>query len=171
MAASDTEQQLLQGAIEDAERAMQLAIDLGLYARLNAEQVRAIREPWLVLGGARRREYPLNTGEVARITGTNAKQIRTWEASHLVPAYRITGRRRFFSAALVNAFLLKDLDRNDIRCLARILTAGPDDPLPEIVAAAISRARHNGRPARLDTLLARVTKDRDLRARDAQGTP
>ena len=119
MTSDDSKIQLLHGAIEDAERAMQLAIDLGLYARLNAEQIRAISEPWTVLGGTRRRQYPLNTGEVAQITGTSAKQIRTWEASSLVPAYRITGRRRFFSAALVNAFLLKDLDRNDIRCLAR----------------------------------------------------
>lgn len=147
------ERQLLQGASEDAERAMQLAIDLGLYARLDAEQVRAIREPWSVLSGARRLEYPLNTGEVARITGTSAKQIRTWEASSLVPAYRIAGRRRFFSAALVYAFLLKNLDRNDIRCVGRILTSGPDDPLPEIVASAVIRARHDGRPVRLDTLL------------------
>lgn len=152
---SEIERQLLQGAIKDAERSMQLAIDLGLHARLNAEQIRAIREPWTVLGGTRRREYPLNTGEVARITGTTAKQIRRWEASSLVPAYRIAGRRRFFSAALVYAFLLKSLDRNDIRCLGRILTAEPNDPLPELVAAAIIRARHNGHPVRLDTLLAR----------------
>jgi predicted transcriptional regulator len=155
MPSDDSKIQLLQGAIEDAERAMQLAIDLGLYARLDAEQVRAIREPWSVLDGARRQEYPLSTGEVSRITGTSAKQIRTWEASSLVPAYRITGRRRFFSAALVNAFLLKNLDRNDIRCLERILTAGPEDPLPELVASAVIHARHDGRPVRLDTLLAR----------------
>src|ERR1700691_3223608 len=142
MPSDDSKIQLLQGAIEDAERAMQLAIDLGLYARLDAEQVRAISEPWSVLDGARRREYPLSTGEVARITGTSAKQIRTWEASHLLPAYRITGRRRFFSAALVYAFLLKNLDRNDIRCIGRIITADPDDPLPEIVASAIIHARH-----------------------------
>jgi hypothetical protein len=171
MTSDDSKIQLLHGAIEDAERAMQLAIDLGLHARLNAEQIRAIREPWTVLGGTRRREYPLNTGEVARITGTTAKQIRTWEASSLVPAYRITGRRRFFSAALVHAFLLKNLDRNDTRCLGRILTADPDDPLPELVASAIIHARYDGRPVRLDTLLARVTKDRYLRARDARVTP
>jgi hypothetical protein len=171
MSSDDSKIQLLQGAIEDAKRAMQLAIDLGLYARLDAEQIRAIREPWTVLGGARRREYPLNTGEVSRITGTSAKQIRTWEASSLVPAYRIAGRRRFFSAALVYAFLLKDLDRNDIRCLGRILTADQADPLPELVASAIIHAQHDGRPVRLDTLLARVTRDRDLRARDAQVTP
>ncbi len=153
MPSDDSKIQLLHGAIEDAERAMQLAIDLGLYARLNAEQIRAISEPWTVLGGTRRRQYPLNTGEVAQITGTSAKQIRTWEASSLVPAYRITGRRRFFSAALVYAFLLKNLDRNDIRFLGRILTAGPEDPLPELVASAVIHARHNGRPVRLDTLL------------------
>ena len=129
MSSDDSKIQPLQGAIEDAERAMQLAIDLGLYARLNAEQIRAIREPWSVLGGARRREYPLNTGEVARITGTSAKQIRTWEASSLVPAYRIAGRRRFFSAALVYAFLLKDLDRNDIRCLAAHTHRRPRRPV------------------------------------------
>jgi hypothetical protein len=152
---SDTERQVLHGAIEDAEHDMPLTVDLGLYARLDAEQIRAIREPWTVLGGTRRREYPLNTGEVARITGTSAKQVRTWEASRLVPAYWIAGRRRFFSAALVTAFLLKNLDRNDIRCIGRILTAGPDDPLPELVASAIEHARHDGRPVRLDTLLSR----------------
>jgi predicted transcriptional regulator len=155
MPSDDSKIQLPQATIEDAERAMQLAIDLGLYARLDAEQIRAIREPWSVLGGARRREYPLNIGELARITGTSAKQIRTWEASCLLPAYRIAGRRRFFAATLVYAFLLKKLDRNDIRCLGRILTTDPDDPLPELVASAIIHARHNGRPVRLDTLLAR----------------
>ncbi len=158
MPSDDSKIQLSHGAIEDAERGMQLAIDLGLYARLEAEQVRAIREPWSVLGGARRREYPLNTGEVARITGTSAKQIRTWEASRLLPAYQIGGRRRFFSAALVSAFVLKDLDGNDVRCIGRILTAGPEDPLPELVAGAIIHARHDGRPVRLDTLLARASK-------------
>ena len=55
---SDTERQLVKGAIENAERDMPLAIDLGLYARLDAEQIRMIREPWTVLGGARRRRIP-----------------------------------------------------------------------------------------------------------------
>jgi DNA-binding transcriptional MerR regulator len=150
---SDTERQLVKGAIENAERDMPLAIDLGLYARLDAEQIRMIREPWTVLGGARRRRYPLNTGEVARITGTSAKQVRTWEESGLLPAYRIAGRRHFFSAALVYAFLLKDLDRHEIRGVGRILSAEPNDLLPEIAAAAIANSRHTDRPARLGTLL------------------
>lgn len=150
---SDTERQLVKGAIENAERDMPLAIDLGLYARLDAEQIRMIREPWTVLGGARRRRYPLNTGEVARITGTSAKQVRTWEESGLLPAYRIAGRRHFFSAALVYAFLLKDLDRHEIRGVGRILSAEPNDPMPEIVASAIEHSRHTDRPARLGTLL------------------
>ncbi len=150
---SDTERQLVKGAIENAERDMPLAIDLGLYARLDAEQIRMIREPWTVLGGARRRRYPLNTGEVARITGTSAKQVRTWEESGLLPAYRIAGRRHFFSAALVYAFLLKDLDRHEIRGVGRILSAEPNDLLPEIVASAIEHSRHTDRPARLGTLL------------------
>jgi hypothetical protein len=152
---SDTERQLVKGAIEDAERDMPLAIDLGLRARLDAEQIRAIREPWTVLGGTRRREYPLNTGELARITGTSPKQIRTWEESGLLPAYWISGRRHFFSAALVYAFLLKDLDRNEIRGVGRILSAEPNDLLPEIAAAAIANSGHTDRPARLGTLLAR----------------
>jgi DNA-binding transcriptional MerR regulator len=106
-----------------------------------------------VLGGARRREYPLNTGEVARITGTSPKQIRTWEESGLLPAYWIAGRRHFFSAALVYAFLLKDMDRHEIRGVGRILSAEPNDLLPEIAAAAIEESRHNGHPARLANLL------------------
>ena len=152
---SDTERQLLHGAIEDAERDMPLTIDLGLYARLDAEQIRVMREPWTVLGGPRRREYPLNTGEVAKITGTSPKQVRTWEESGLLPAYWIAGRRHFFSAALVYAFLLKDLDRNEIRGVGRILSAEPNDLLPEIAAAAIANSGHTDRPARLGTLLAR----------------
>jgi len=150
---SDTERQLVKGAIEDAERDMPLAIDLGLYARLDAEQIRTIREPWTVLGGPRRREYPLNTGEVARITGTSPKQVRTWEETGLLPAYWIAGRRHFFSAALVYAFLLKDLDRNEIRGAGRILSAEPNDLIPEIVASAIEHSRYNGHPARLANLL------------------
>jgi DNA-binding transcriptional MerR regulator len=152
---SDTERQLLHGAIEDAERDMPLTIDLGLYARLDAEQIRVMREPWTALGGTRRREYPLNTGEIAKITGTSPKQVRTWEESGLLPAYRIAGRRHFFSAALVYAFLLKDLDRNEIRGVGRILSAEPNDLLPEIAAAAIANSGHTDRPARLGTLLAR----------------
>ena len=152
---SDAERQLLHGAIEDAERDMPLTIDLGLYGRLDAEQIRAMREPWTVLGGTRRREYPLNTGEVAKITGTSPKQVRTWEESGLLPAYRIAGRRHFFSAALVYAFLLKDLDRNEIRGVGRLLSAEPNDLLPEIAAAAIANSGHTDRPARLGTLLAR----------------
>ena len=152
---SDTERQLLHGAIEDAERDMPLTIDLGLYARLDAEQIRVMREPWTVLGGPRRREYPLNTGEVAKITGTSPKQVRTWEESGLIPAYRIAGRRHFFPAALVYAFLLKDLDRNEIRGVGRILSAEPNDLVPEIAAAAIANSGHTDRPARLGTLLAR----------------
>lgn len=150
---SDTERQLLEGAIEDAERDMPLAIDLGLYERLDADQVRAIREPWTVLDGARRREYPLNTGELARLTGTTAKQVRTWEESGLLPAYWIAGRRHFFSAAAVYAFLLKDLDRNEIRGARRVLSAEPGDLIPELVASAIERSRHTAHPARLATLL------------------
>jgi DNA-binding transcriptional MerR regulator len=152
---SDTERQLVKGAIEDAERDMPLAVDLGLYARLDAEQIRTIREPWTVLAGARRREYPLNTGEIARIAGASAKQVRTWEESGLLPAYWIAGRRHFFSAALVYAFLLKDLDRNEIRGVGRILSAEPSDPIPELVASAIEHSRHTSHPARLATLLAR----------------
>ncbi len=150
---SETERQLLHGAIKDAEHDMPLAIDLGLRARLDDEQIRMIREPWTVLGGTRRREYPLNTGEVARITGTSPKQVRTWEESGLLPAYWIAGRRHFFSAALVYAFLLKDLDRHEIRGVGRLLSAEPNDLLPEIAAAALEESRHNGHPARLSDLL------------------
>jgi DNA-binding transcriptional regulator YiaG len=150
---SDTERQLLKGAIENAERDMPLAIDLGLYARLDAEQIRAIREPWTVLAGARRREYPLNTSELARLTGTTAKQIRTWEESGLLPAYWIAGRRHFFSAAGVYAFALRELDRNEIRGARRVLSAEPEDPIPELVAAALKRSRYSATPPRLTHLL------------------
>jgi hypothetical protein len=142
-------------ALANTELGVRVRSDLGLYARLNTEQIRTIREPWTVLDGPRKREYPLNTGEVARITATSPKQIRTWEETGLLPAYWIAGRRHFFSAALVYAFLLKDLDRNEIRGAGRRLSAEPNDPIPEIVASAIEHSRHTDRPARLAALLAR----------------
>jgi hypothetical protein len=112
---STVSDELRKAAIQNAEVDMPLAVDLGLYARLSDEQIRALREPWTRLEEVPRVEYPLGASQLARLTGTTARKIRSWEESQLLPAYWIDGRRNFFSAAVVYAFALGSLDRNEIR--------------------------------------------------------
>lgn len=154
LAPAEPEQQLASAAIENAEKDMPVAIDAGLYALLEPDEIRAMREPWLKLAGDERREYPLNASELARLTGTTAKQIRSWEQSHLLPAYWIGGRRHFFSAAVVHAFALRRLDRNEIRGATRVLSTEPDDPVVALVAASVWRSRYTGAHIALSRRLA-----------------
>jgi hypothetical protein len=149
--------QLRDAAIENAERDMPLAIDVGLYGRLGEDEIRKVREPWLALGGSPRREYPLSASELAKLTGATTKQIRSWEESGLLPAYWIADRRHFFSAAAVHAFALRKLDRNEIRAARRVLSSDPKDPIPELVAAAVERSRHTATPSRLTALISAKT--------------
>jgi DNA-binding transcriptional MerR regulator len=151
---STATQQLRDAAIENAERDMPLAADVGLYGRLAADEVRKVREPWIVLGEHPPRDYPLSAAELAELTGATTKQIRSWEESGLLPAYWIAERRHFFSAAAVHAFALRKLDRNEIRGARRVLSSDPEDPIPELVAAAVERSRYTATPARLTMLIA-----------------
>jgi DNA-binding transcriptional MerR regulator len=146
--------QLRDAAVENAERDMPLAVDVGLYGRLDTAEVHKVREPWLVLGGNPARDYPLSAAELAKLTGATTKQIRSWEESDLLPAYWIAGRRHFFSAAAVHAFALRGLDRNEIRAARRVLSSDPGDPVPQLVAAAVERSRRAAKPARLAALIA-----------------
>ncbi len=146
--------QLRDAAVENAERDMPLAVDVGLYGRLDTDEVRKVREPWVVLGGDPPRDYPLSAAELARLTDVTTKQIRSWEESDLLPAYWIAGRRHFFSAAAVHAFALRGLDRNEIRAARRVLSSDPGDPIPQLIAAAVERSRHAAKPSRLASLIA-----------------
>jgi DNA-binding transcriptional MerR regulator len=134
---------LRQAAIENAERDMPLAIDHGLYALLNEDQLRAVREPWTALTATMTRDYPVSAGELAELSGTTARQIRHWHDSQLLPGFWIDGRRHFFSAAAVHAFALAKLDRNEIRGASRVLSAEVDDPIAAIIAVAIARSAHD----------------------------
>ncbi len=154
---STVAQQLRDAAIENAERDMPLAIDVGLYGRLSKDEVRKVREPWVVLGENPPRDYPLSAAELATLTGATTKQIRSWEKSDLLPAYWIADRRHFFSAAAVHAFALRKLDRNEIRGARRVLSSDPEDPLPELVAAAVERSRYTATPSRLTSLIVAKT--------------
>jgi hypothetical protein len=140
----DTPKLLARAAIENAESDMPIAMDAGLYSLLSTDEISAVREPWLKLGDEDRRDYPLNASELARLTETTAKQIRSWEEADLLPAYWIGGRRHFFSAAAVHAFALKRLDRNEIRGVSRILSTQQDDPVVALVAASLLRPGHTG---------------------------
>ena len=131
--------ELRDAAIENAERDMPLAVDVGLYGRLGEDDVRKVREPWVVLGGNPPRDYPLTASELAKLTGATTKQIRSWEESELLPAYWIADRRHFFSAAAVHAFALRKLDRNEIRGARRVLSSDPKDPNDRMRATRESR--------------------------------
>jgi hypothetical protein len=154
---STVARQLRDAAIENAEQDMPLAVDVGLYGRLGEDEVRKVREPWVALGGNPPRDYPLSATELAKLTGATTKQIRSWEESELLPAYWIADRRHFFSAAAVHAFALRGLDRNEIRGARRVLSSDPEDPIPELVAAAVERSRYTATPSRLTILMAAKT--------------
>jgi hypothetical protein len=123
LALSTTEVQLRDAAITNAERDLPHAVDLGLYGQLSAEEVRLVREPWLRLPGSPKREYPLNVGDLARLTAVSENQIHAWAEHDLMPTHRVGGRWYFFSAAAVHIFALRQLDSNALRNAARVLAA------------------------------------------------
>lgn len=141
--ASAADDKLLTAALQNAETDMPVAIEMGLYGRLTTEQIDLVREPWRKVSGSPRHEYPLSSQELATLTGTSAKQIRSWADKNLIPSYRISDRRHFFSAATVHAFALSTLERNEVRAVARLSSAGADDPSIGLLFSSRCRARLN----------------------------
>ena len=70
--------------------------------------------------------YPLSIGELETVTGASARQLRHWADAGLLPVVRLGGQRRFFSAAVVRAFVLVRSDTYEVSALASIARADPD---------------------------------------------
>jgi hypothetical protein len=119
--------ELLHAAVKDFDVDLPLAEEVGLHRHLTEHDLRLIDEPWHGLPGDERRDYPLNVTELAKLTGTTAKQVREWETAGLLPSSWIDGRRQFCSAAVVHAFVLRRLSRFQIAALANVLAAEKDD--------------------------------------------
>lgn len=51
--------------------------------------------------------YPLTIAELAAITGASEDEIHSWTDEGLLPAFRKKADRRFYSAALIRAFILR----------------------------------------------------------------
>jgi hypothetical protein len=70
-----------------------------LYRLLDEPQKGLVAEP----GGE---GYPLSVGDMHRLTNQSERQIRKWADDGLLPSFREGGGRRFYSAALIRAFVL-----------------------------------------------------------------
>ncbi len=88
---------------EDANRA-------GLYAQLPARTRAAIGTT----------NFPLSVGQLAELVGASARQVRHWTDLALVPAHRVAGERRYFSAGAVYAAVLARLPNHQIATLATL---------------------------------------------------
>jgi hypothetical protein len=50
--------------------------------------------------------YPLSAPQLARLAEASERQVRSWADEGLLPVYRESGERRFYSAAAIRAFAL-----------------------------------------------------------------
>jgi len=77
-----------------------------LYDSLTDEEQKVVSHP----SRSRQRpgaRYPLTVGEIAAITGASERKIRNWADEGLLPAFRERNDRRFYSAAVILAFVLQ----------------------------------------------------------------
>lgn len=137
----ETALEVLAATVHNRDFDLPLAYQFGLHQRLDAEQALVVEEPWRGIAGEERRDYPLNVAELAELTGSTPKQVREWEKATVLPAYRIDGRRQFFSAAVIHAFALRELDRFQIAALARLRGATDDDPFLRLTEHALEVRR------------------------------
>jgi len=117
--------ELLAAALRDAERDIPEAIARGFYDDLSAEQLAYVRDPARhpALADAR---YPLTMKQMEQLTGATGRQLRHWDSLGLLPSHRVSGRRRFVSAAVARAFALKESQQHEIAALATLSRGGPD---------------------------------------------
>lgn len=83
----------------------------GLYAGLSARQRTAIAET----------DFPVSVGQLARLVGATDRQIRHWTDRGLLPAHRVAGQRRYFSAAAVQAASYVRMDKHQMATLATLV--------------------------------------------------
>ena len=151
--------EVLTAATRNLDVDLELAGQFGLYDRLTADELQLVREPWQGIASKERRDYPLSAGELAELTGVTTKQVRVWESATLLPGARIDGRRQFFSAAVIHAFALKRMNRQQIAALTH-LTTNDDDVFACLLEHTLTvRRRHLGKPETVDDAVAKL-KDR-----------
>lgn len=77
-----------------------------LWDSLSEEEQEIVRKP-SASPNLHETRYPLTAGELAGITGTSEREIHNWTDEGLLPAFREKDDRRFYSAALIRAFVLR----------------------------------------------------------------
>lgn len=95
-----------ENALEDEK-----AYRAGLYAQLSARQRAAIAET----------DFPVSVGQLARLVGATDRQIRHWTDLELLPAHRVAGQRRYYSAAAVQAASYVRMDKHQMATLATLV--------------------------------------------------
>jgi MerR family regulatory protein len=80
--------------------------------------------------------YPLTSGEVIRLTGTTARQLRYWEEAGLLSSFRPGKQRRYLQGAVLRAFALARQPPYVVAFL-RALQADPES-LARVLSATLS---------------------------------
>jgi hypothetical protein len=84
-------------------------------------------------------DYPLTVGDMAAITGATERKIRNWADEDLLPTFREGNDRRFYSAALIRAFVLQRTPTHTNAVVAAT-AQGEAAPAFQLLAATVGRA-------------------------------
>ena len=118
--------------------ALQAPSMAALYDSLTEEEQELVRDPFRSRErpGAR---YPLTVGEIAAITGASERKIRNWSDEGLLPAFRERNDRRFYSAAMILAFVLRRTPTHTKAVIAAAARGEASQAL-QLLAATLGRA-------------------------------
>lgn len=83
--------------------------------------------------------YPLTVGEIAAITGATERKIRSWADEGLLPAFRERNDRRFYSAAVILAFVLQRTPTHT-KAVVAAAARGEAGQAFQLLAATLGRA-------------------------------
>ena len=124
------------------ETAMDAAAEEGYLEELSERDLHLVADPSLH-PDLPRVAYPLAIGELAILAGASTRQLRHWEDAGLVPAVRVNGQRRFYSASVARALVLARAETYQVSALASIARGERDGLrlLRLVAATAASFAR------------------------------
>lgn len=146
---SEAQHALLEGAGErsaspaqrellENQRELRLSYIEALYEALTEEQRRIVEEP----GSSPRvkgADYPLSVGDLARLSEVSERQVRKWADDGLLPSYRDGNHRRFYSAALIRAFVIAQASTQE-KAVLSAAAHGRAGHLFQLIAATMGRA-------------------------------
>lgn len=117
---------------------------MAMYDSLTDEERLIVRDPsyspkWPDI------DYPLSVGEMAAITGATERKIRNWADEDLLPCFRDGNDRRFYSAALIRAFVLQRTPTH-IKAVVAATAQGEAAPAFRLLAATVGRVAHRMPP-------------------------